>query len=314
MGFDVSIIVPFKDEVKMLKRLLDAILTQKTQFSFEVIILDSSKNNYHNYLKFSQLNLNWVIINPESFNHGLTRNVGVEASKGKVLIFTVQDATPFDENWMSNLVEPILNSNLDAVCGVQMPNPKEDTNPTEWYRPIEKPSLKTINISFREFNKLSSIEKSHYTGWDNVNSAYSKTALQSVPFREMMFGEDAQWAVDAINNGLTIGFTGFSIVYHYHSFSIDFNIKRTLAEYYTRKVTIGLNPIRPKLKFWTVLSWMKSILFATRNPCKIIYWLNYNYKIFTATRTAYNIWLENGIYKIEDFLIKNVPLAVDEKR
>ncbi len=310
---DVSIIIPFKNQIEQLVKLLEGIAKQKTEFSYEIIILDSSDSSMEALLKNQVLSINHIRIPTNTFNHGLTRNLGVEMSQGKVLIFTVQDAIPCDENWINNLANPILDNIADAICGVQKPNPLEKTNPTEWYRPIDKPNLKLINMGSNQFNQLSSYEKFKHVGWDNVNSAYSRKAILKIPFREMMFGEDAQWAVDAINSGLIIGYTGFSIVYHYHPFSLDFNIKRGLAEYYTRKVTINLNPIEPKLKLRNVLSWTKSIFYATRNPFKIIYWINYNFKIFDANKKAYQIWTEKGVVEIEKYLIKNVPISVHGK-
>jgi glycosyltransferase involved in cell wall biosynthesis len=44
--FDLSIIVPFKDEVLMLQRLLDGIKDQKTKLSYEIIVLDSSEVSF----------------------------------------------------------------------------------------------------------------------------------------------------------------------------------------------------------------------------------------------------------------------------
>ena len=310
---DISIIIPFKNQIEQLAKLIEGISKQKSDYSFEIIILDSSDIAKENQLISWHKNLKYVRIPPGTFNHGLTRNLAVEKSEGKVFIFTVQDAIPSDENWINHLTKPIFDNIVDAVCGGQKPNPAEHTNPIEWHRPIDKPRLNVINISCIQFNELTGVDKAQYIAWDNVNSAYSRNSIMKIPFREMMFGEDAQWAVDAINNGLTIGYTGLSMVYHYHPYSFDFNVKRTLAEYYTRKVTINLNPVEPILKFRTVISWIKWIIQATKNPFNIIYWLVYNFKIFKTRKKAYKIWKENGYAKIEEFLLKNVPMSVHGK-
>jgi rhamnosyltransferase len=310
---DISIIIPFKNEFAQLKRCIQGILNQKLELQFEIIILDSSDNSMQNEIQQLSDKINYYRIIPNSFNHGFTRNVGVNFAKGKVLVFTVQDAIPSDQNWLNQLTKPIFENIVDAICGGQKPNPNDHTNPIEWHRPIDKPRLNVIDICCNQFNVLTSVEKLHYIGWDNVNSAYSRNAIMKIPFREMMFGEDAQWAVDAIINGVTIGYTGLSMVYHYHPYSFDFNIKRTLAEYYTRNVTINLNPVEPKLELRVVLSWIKRIIQATSNPFNIIYWLIYNFKIFKAHKKAYKIWKENGFAKIEEFLLKNVPMSVHGK-
>jgi glycosyltransferase involved in cell wall biosynthesis len=310
---DVSIIIPFKNQIEQLEKLIEGILKQKTDYTFEIIILDSSDIINEKYIVKLHESIKYVRIPPITFNHGHTRNLGVEKSEGKVLIFTVQDAVPCDENWINQLTRPIFDNIVDAISGGQKPKPSANTNPVEWYRPIDKPSLKVINIESKHFIKLSSLDKSKYIYWDNVNSAYSRNAIIKIPFREMMFGEDAQWAVDAIINGVTIGYTGLPMVYHYHPYSFDFNIKRTLAEYYTRKLTINLNPVEPKLKLRIVISWIKRIIQATKNPFSIIFWLIYNFKIFKTYKKAYKIWKENGYAKIEEFLLKNVPMSVHGK-
>jgi hypothetical protein len=156
---------------------------------------------------------------------------------------------------------------------------------------------------------LKSQEKSEYIGWDNVNSAYLKASLLKVPFRKMMFGEDAQWAVDSINTDFKLAYTSFSVVYHDHPFDFKFAVKRTLAEYYTRKKTIDLNPAKPKLKLITILKWIYLLLRSTKNPLKTIYWLTISLQQVRAEKQAYKKWVKMGFSKVENFLINNVPMS-----
>jgi rhamnosyltransferase len=306
---DISIIIPFKDQLAQLKRCIKGILNQKIELTFEIVILDSSSSSGQRDIEKLSDKINYFRISPDSFNHGFTRNEGVNFAKGKVLVFTVQDSMAADSFWLSNLVQPLIDNKLDGICGKQISNPNEDTNPLWWYRPIDKPTIKIIDIKSIEFNNLKSQEKSEYIGWDNVNSAYLKASLLKVPFRKMMFGEDAQWAVDSINTDFKLAYTSFSVVYHDHPFDFKFAVKRTLAEYYTRKKTIDLNPAKPKLKLITILKWIYLLLRSTKNPLKTIYWLTISLQQVRAEKQAYKKWVKMGFSKVENFLINNVPMS-----
>jgi glycosyltransferase involved in cell wall biosynthesis len=306
---DISIIIPFKNQFLQLQRCICGILNQKIEMSYEIVILDSSDFSLESAIISLDSRINYFRILPDSFNHGMTRNQGVEFSNGKILVFTVQDSVAFDTHWLHNLVSPLIRENLDAICGMQIVDPKNHTNPIFWYRPTDEPSIRIININGEIFTKLSSIEKQKYTGWDNVNSAYTKQALLSLPFRDMMFGEDAQWAVDAIINDFRIAYTSFSVVYHDHPFDFEFSIKRYLAEYYTQKKTINADPLLPQVHFKTILRWLVVLWRSTKNPFRIIYWIIITIQQERSKKLAYNYWIKVGFSRIENFLVHNVPIS-----
>jgi rhamnosyltransferase len=306
---DVSIIIPFKNEFIQLTRCIQGILNQQIQLNFEIIILDSSDNSLQIEIQQLSEKIKYFRILPNSFNHGFTRNEGVNFANGKVLVFTVQDSIAVDSFWLTNLVQPLLDNKLDAICGTQISNASEDTNPIWWHRPIDKPSIRFVDITSIEFNNLQSQEKKEYSGWDNVNAAYLKESLVKIPFRTMMFGEDAQWAVDAINSDLKLAYTAFSSVYHDHPFDFNFAVRRTLAEYYTRKKTIDLDPVRPKLKLITILKWFYLLTRTTKSPFKILYWFKVSMQQVFAEKEAYKKWVQMGFTTVENFLVYNVPMS-----
>ena len=287
---DISIIIPFKNELKQLERCIQGILNQKIDLTYEIVILDSSDTALQNDVKILSPKINYFRIQPKCFNHGLTRNEGVKFAKGNILVFTVQDSIAVDSLWLVNLVKPLLDNNLDAICGQQISNPNDDTNPIGWHRPIDSPNIRFLDITSEIFNSLESQEKKKYSGWDNVNSAYLKESLVKIPFREMMFGEDAQWSVDAITGNLRLAYTSFSVVFHDHPFNFEFAIKRTLAEFYTRKKTINLDPKPTKITIKTMLTWIYFLLVKAEN-------------------VAYSNWVTMGFSRVENFLINNVPMS-----
>jgi rhamnosyltransferase len=308
--YDLSIIIPFKDEYSMLLDLLNSINNQKTLYSFEIIILDSSNLDCYKkdfiYIK----NIQWVKIDPLSFNHGYSRNLGVRFSKGEYIIFTVQDAIPTDSNWIEVSMNGIIKNNLDACCGRQIVLHKKSNNPVEWSRPFDEPCLSIVNITPERFIELPAQKKRELTGWDNVNSIYRKSVLIQLPFKKIAFGEDAQWAFDALCYGYKIGYNGHSIVEHYHFYDLDFAIKRNFAHFFVMKKVYNLDPIKPRISLKQILNLLKLLLISRLAPLKILFWSKYNFRLIRSTFLAYKLWYKFiDINEIEHFLLINPPLS-----
>ena len=306
---DISIIIPFKNHIKQLERCLSGIITQKINLNYEIIILDSSADDFSSILNRISSKIIHVKIPGNEFNHGQTRNVGVNHANGKILVFTVQDAIPVGFSWLRNLVEPLIEYRLDAICGLQMSNPNGNTNPVGWHRPIDEPCIKIVKIDSIYFNNLSSDDKLLYTCWDNVNAAYSKESLIKIPFRPMMFGEDAQWSVDAINSNFKIGYTSHTAVFHDHVFDFQFCVNRTLAEFYTKKITIDLNPVLPKINCKIFLIWVYVLLKSKISPIMFFYWIWVNMRQVKAKKVAFGLWNNLGYSEVVKYLTSNVPMS-----
>ena len=76
---DVTIVIPTKNAGDILDRTLNMVFSQKTQFSYEVICVDSgSKDKTLDIIGKYPCKL--FQIEPKDFGHGKTRNYG--ASKG----------------------------------------------------------------------------------------------------------------------------------------------------------------------------------------------------------------------------------------
>ena len=307
---DISIIIPFKNNWFQLKRCLSFVHLQRIDYSFEILILDSSDFSIETQLSILFPKVRYIRILPENFNHGLTRNEGVKFAYGRVLVFTVQDSVPIDDMWLVKLVTPFWECDVNAICGRQESNPSDGTNPIKWYRPTDKHEFRMIHFRKGDFDYLSISEKLSCVSWDNVNAAYLKDVLVRLPFRDMMFGEDAQWCVDALKTGLKIAYNPFSAVYHDHSFNFDYSVRRYLANFYTRKKTINLDPVFPQLGIKLLLSWLLILLRTTKNPFRILYWMIINLREFQAERNAWSIWYKIGYERVEQSLVGNVPMAL----
>ena len=87
----ISVVIPVKNGGKTLERCLDSLRNQINGRDLEIIILDSMSSDNSKEIGFSYGAIIIPIPNG-TFNHGLTRNLGVQKSSGDLIYLTVQDA------------------------------------------------------------------------------------------------------------------------------------------------------------------------------------------------------------------------------
>src|SRR5262245_26582284 len=103
----VSIVMPTRNGAATLPSLLDSLARQQTNFPFETIAVDSSSSD--NTVELLRDRVDQLIEIPhESFDHGLTRNLGIEHARGELIVLLVQDAEPVGDSWLSALIAPLL--------------------------------------------------------------------------------------------------------------------------------------------------------------------------------------------------------------
>lgn len=118
----VSIIYLTRNGGSLFRKSLLAVLAQKTDLVFEVVVVDSGSTD--GTLEF--LNEQPVMVHcipPESFNFGETRDLGFSLGKGKVLVTLSQDAVPAGDDWLQRLCSPFDDPTVAAVQGKERPWP-----------------------------------------------------------------------------------------------------------------------------------------------------------------------------------------------
>ncbi|MCX6278695.1 MAG: glycosyltransferase family 2 protein [Bacteroidetes bacterium] len=223
----ISVIIPVKNGIDTLQSCLDGVFRQTLRDKIEVIVIDSgSTDGTLELLKNYPVRVHHLP--PKEFNHGETRNLGVQLSKGTFVLMTVQDATPAKDNWIELMLVHFDNPEVAGVCGQQIVRADSDKNPLQWFAPASeaKPEL----IQFKDPSQFTSLpgKKQHnYCNWDDVNAMYRKSLKEKIPFKKLMFSEDSLWAKDALSLGYAIVFDSRAPVYHYHHQQFKFYFKRT---------------------------------------------------------------------------------------
>lgn len=223
----ISVVIPVKNGADTLKSCLDGIFSQTLRDRLEVIVIDSGSSD-----GTLELLANYPVrvhpIPPKEFNHGDTRNLGVELSTGEFVVMTVQDATPAGDNWLEIMLSHFQDPEVAGVCGQQIVRHDRDKNPLQWFLPAgEAKPERVVFPDPSEFSKLTGREQHRYCRWDDVNAMYRRSVLKKIPFRKMMFSEDTLWARDALMQGLTLVYDYRARVYHYHHQNFRFYFKRT---------------------------------------------------------------------------------------
>lgn len=110
----VSIIIPTKNNLSMIKRCIKSIEKNTSYKNFEIIIIDN--NSDHLYVLNYYKTLPYEIINySENFNFSKMNNLAVTYSTGDMLLFLNDDTKILDSNWLNELVSICLQNDVGAV-------------------------------------------------------------------------------------------------------------------------------------------------------------------------------------------------------
>jgi rhamnosyltransferase len=119
----VSIVLPTRNGATTLPAVLGAISRQRVDFPFEVIAVDSSSSDGAADLLRGRVD-RLITIAADDFDHGLTRNLGIEQARGELVVLLVQDALPAADSWLAALTAPLFaDDRLAGAFARQLPRP-----------------------------------------------------------------------------------------------------------------------------------------------------------------------------------------------
>ena len=278
----ISVVIPVKNEAAKIAACLTS-LSQQTVKPDEILVIDSGSTDGTLELVRQFKDVSLIEIQPEEFNHGETRNVGVRETTGDIVIMTVGDARATDEHWIQRLLDALA-EDVAAVCGLQVVEASSLTNPVEWLRRATVPQIKSYQFSAGEFESLPPEAKQRAASLDNVTMLYRRAALESIPFRKVTYGEDMLWAIDALCAGMKLAYNPAATVYHYHLENYSSSLKKSIAVASMRYLSFGVEPLKPKLLFHGVRA---LVLLARTSGLSLkekYYWLKNNWTCLLGTR------------------------------
>lgn len=225
----VSIVVPTRNGAATLPALLDAIARQQVTFPFEVVAVDSASTDGTRDLLRARVD-RVIAVDAGAFDHGLTRNLGIEQARGELIVLMVQDALPASDTWLSALTAPFAaDPDLAGTFARQLPRPDASAIArhylAQWAGSSSVPRLAALSAG--EFARLDPMAKLARCTFDNVCSCIRRVVWARHPFRSTPIAEDVEWARDVLLAGYRLAFVPEAAVFHSHDRSARYELVRT---------------------------------------------------------------------------------------
>lgn len=154
-------------------------------------------------------------ISKREFDHGKTRNQGVQYSDADYFVMMTQDAVPADEFMVEQLLKPLHNENVAAAYARQLAD--------EGCREAEK-YTRNFNYSDQSGIKTKAdLEKLGIKTFfcSNVCAAYNRKVFNVLGgfVKHTIFNEDMIYAAKAVEAGYGIAYVAEAQVFHSHDYS-----------------------------------------------------------------------------------------------
>lgn len=118
-GVKVSLIIPTRDQVEVLKNCVGSILALTTYANYEIIIVDNQSEQletkeYLDFLQTSQSNIS-VLDYPYEFNYSAINNFAVSHAKGDIIGLLNNDVQVISPEWLTEMVSHCLRKDVGCV-------------------------------------------------------------------------------------------------------------------------------------------------------------------------------------------------------
>lgn len=239
-----SIIIPTKNPGPLFRRVLPAVLGQNAPFEFEVLVVDSGSTDgtveYVQGLTDSRLRLHRI--EPSSFGHGRTRNLGISLTTGEYAVLITHDAMPADDGWLAALVAPAdADPDVAGVFGRHVAYPEAT--------PFTKRELELHFAGFDAWQVVRLDDPERYArdqGYRQVlhffsdnNALVRRRVWEILPYPDVDFAEDQIWAQKAIEAGYKKAYARDAVVLHSHDYAPFERLQRSFDEAYAFRRLFG---------------------------------------------------------------------------
>ncbi|MCX6752832.1 MAG: glycosyltransferase [Candidatus Nomurabacteria bacterium] len=226
----VSIIIPFRDEVQVLKNCVSSILEITSYKNYEVILVDnnSKEKETSSYLESLNKIENINILKYEKeFNFSAINNFAVNFVKSEYILFLNNDTEVIEGEWLSSMLEHIQRKEVGAVGAKLL-----YFNDTIQHAGV----VLGLGIASHPFKKYN-LNSHGYAGFLDVIRNYSAVTGACLLTKKSLFLEvggfdevnlpiaynDVDFCLKLRQKNYLIVYTPYSILYHYESLSRGFD-------------------------------------------------------------------------------------------
>ena len=215
----ISIIVPVYNSRQYLDECIRGVLNQSYP-EWELLLLDdgSTDDSCELCKKHSQYDSRIIVLSKENSGVSSTRNLGIEMSKGKYIMFLDSDDYWQDQHFLKTFVELAENNDLDIVRGEW-----EEVDRNGNFSGRSDFLTKRKNYEGKVLNSATFYSEIINKEYFSVLCLYKKSALGDVRFNtDKVFLEDAEFYLDLCLKKMACMYTPvFFYAYRKHSNSVS---------------------------------------------------------------------------------------------
>lgn len=231
----VSLFMPTLNAGPLLDTVLDGIARQPGAQEVEMVALDSGSTD-DTIPKLRAAGFTVDSIDKKDFNHGRTRDWGIERTTGDIIVLLTQDAVPADEHWLASLISAYDDPATGAAYCRQIP--REDCNPLIKHRLEQWTAGQNERVIQRvegdpaaALEAMEPMQRLQTCAYDNVAGSVRRTCWERIPFGFRRFGEDVAFGKRVILSGQSIVFEPRAAVVHSHNRTPQAEGKRIFCDH-----------------------------------------------------------------------------------
>lgn len=285
-SYKATVFIPTYNGEVHLRAIFEALLTQETDFEFEVLVIDSGSRDatlsiieeYRDRLPHFRFE---AIPNTE-YGHGKTRNQAAHMARGEIVVYLSHDAVPAHSKWLYEMVKPFeINEKIIGVMGKQIPRPH--------CIPLLKYEIRAVFGNFGPDFGTTIFYKDDFVQdqgvydaisfYSDANSAARRSALTGkFPYQDVPYAEDQLLGRDIIDAGYYKAYAGRGSVVHSNDLTLREYKHRMFDETLgLRKIGLPVNvPSRKLVLRMTVTGILKDAVRISRDHeyswARKIYW------------------------------------------
>jgi len=207
----ISVIVPAHNEEGVIGKCLEGLKQQDFRGKMEIIVVDngSSDRTVQEAKKFKGVR----VVLQKNRGPAAARNLGVEKSRGDIILFTDADCVP-ERDWVRQMVAPFSCREIVGVQGAYK----------TWQKELMA-RFSQIEIEDR-YERMKRFENLDFIG--TYSAGYRKEVFRGKGFDEsfpLASGEDSEFSLRIAKSGQKMVFNPDAVVYHQHPSSLGEYLK-----------------------------------------------------------------------------------------
>jgi rhamnosyltransferase len=265
----VSVVIPTKNAGEQFRGVLARLRAQIYPEPVDILVIDSGSTD-RTMDHAREFGAKVESIDPEDFNHGLTRNAAIEQTAGDVVVLITQDALPADAKLIESFARAYADPLVAGVYARQVPRAEADVltarHLNRWLTGRVARDVKQITDR-AAFDALPPYERYLFCNFDNVCASVRRMAWRRIPFRASDFGEDLDWSKRILETGLKIVYEPAAAVIHSHRRPVCYEYRRTYMCHRKLYELFGLAtvPSRRHLVRFVIQATLKDLAYVARH-------------------------------------------------